>query len=50
MNTISKLKNTKGELFRKIADGVIALILCIPSDVASYFFKDYENFFDSSKF
>ena len=36
--------------FRKIADGVMALILCIPSDVASYLFKDYENFFDSSKF
>ena len=28
----------------------MALILCIPSDVASYLFKDYENFFDSSKF
>ena len=27
----------------------MALILCIPSDVASYLFKDYENFFDSSK-
>ena len=36
MNTISKLKNNKGEQFCKIADGVLALILCIPSDVASY--------------
>ena len=25
----------------------MALILCIPSDFASYLFKDYENFFDS---
>ena len=24
--------------------------LCTPSDIASYLFKDYENFFDSSKF
>ena len=28
----------------------MALILCIPSDVASYLFKDYKNFFDSSRF
>ena len=50
MNTISKLKNTKGNNSAKIADRVMALILCIPSDVASYLFKDYENFFDNSKF
>ena len=43
-------KNTKGNNSTKIADGVLVLILCIPSDVASYFFKDYESFFDSSKF
>ena len=28
----------------------MALILCIPSEVASYLFKDYEKFFGSSKF
>ena len=26
----------------------MTLIFCIPFDVASYLFKDYENFFDSS--
>ena len=31
----------KGEEFRKIADGVMALIPCIPSDFDSYLFKDY---------
>ena len=50
MNTSSILKNTKGNNPEKIADGIMTLILCIPSDVASYLFKDYENFFDSSKF
>ena len=28
----------------------MALILCIPSDVASYLFKYDENFFNSSNF
>ena len=49
MNTTSKLKIQR-RIMPQIADGVIALILCIPSDVASYLFKDYENVFDSSKF
>ena len=44
MNTISELRG----IIRKIADEVIALLLCIPSDDASYLFKRYENFFDSS--
>ena len=48
MNTISKLKKkTKGIMSQNCR--VIALILCKPSDIASYLFKDYENFFDSSK-
>ena len=47
MNTISK--HTKENNAAKLQI-VIALILCIPSDNASYLFKDYENFFDSSKF
>ena len=34
----------------KIAHGVMVLILCIPSEVASYLFKEYEIFLDSSKF
>ena len=45
-----QIKKYKEEYFCKIADGVMALILCIPSDIASYLFKYYENFFDSSKF
>ena len=28
----------------------MALILCIPSDVASYLFKDYVSFFDKQSF
>ena len=43
------LKNTKGNNFRINADGVKALILCIPSDDAFYLFEIYENNFGSSK-
>ena len=49
-NTLNGLKSHGVNTISKIADGVLALILCIPSDVASYLFKDYKKFFDSSKF
>ena len=47
INAISKLKIQRIKS-AKLPDGVMALIFCIPSDVASYLFKDYENFYDSS--
>ena len=49
VNTISKLNIQKG-IIPQDCRWSNALILCISSDVASYLFKEYENFFDSLKF